>query len=180
MRAATFLCTGILLIVLQTSVLQQILPVWLGQPDPLFLFIVFMALRMGIVKGAALTFLFGLLMDIVSGLVLGLYPVGYLLLFVAIKVGAGRIPLDEAVYRVPLAMVGYLLVTNGIFYGSIVLSDGNPHAWSFTMLLIQTGMMTALAFPAFYLYDGLDRLCSKQRSVRWPRALQKSNNRFRS
>jgi len=72
MFIAIFLILGILILVLQTTFLQ-LLPVWLGKPDILFLLVVHISCQPEIFRGSVVILLLGLLMDVFSGVFLGLY-----------------------------------------------------------------------------------------------------------
>ncbi len=65
-----FLVLGMITLVFQTTLLQ-LLPSWLGRPDLMFLLIVFIACRAGIIKGAFVVLVMGFLMDVFSGISLG-------------------------------------------------------------------------------------------------------------
>ncbi|NIQ09911.1 MAG: rod shape-determining protein MreD, partial [Gammaproteobacteria bacterium] len=65
-----FLILGILILVVQTTFLQLV-PGWLGQPDILFLLIVYIACQKEILAGAVSILLLGLLLDVFSGVFLG-------------------------------------------------------------------------------------------------------------
>ncbi|MDH3332480.1 MAG: hypothetical protein OEL68_09175, partial [Desulfobulbaceae bacterium] len=120
MFIAIFLILGILILVLQTTFLQ-LLPVWLGKPDILFLLIVHISCQSEIFRGALVVLLLGLLMDVFSGVFLGLYPVIYLLVFAFIKGISRRVAINEFAYQVPLALISYLFVSIGMFLFSYSL-----------------------------------------------------------
>jgi len=175
----SFLATGVLLLVLETTVLHA-LPSWAGRPDPLFLLIVFLALRLDVIRGALLAFFFGLLTDIVSGLYLGLHPVAFLLVFSLAAAWGRFIPLDERFHRVPLAVTLYLVFLTALFYISIMIGQGNPGAWHPYRLAIQTGLTALLAWPLFRIFDGLHTLlCLTPSRLKWGGG-RRRDNRFRS
>ena len=108
MRTLYLLFLGTILLTIQTT-LFHILPAWIGRPDLLFILVIFLATDMETFKGALLVLLFGFLMDIFSGIYLGMYPLLYLLLFFAIKTLSRHVVLVEIVHQVPLVVVSYLL-----------------------------------------------------------------------
>ncbi|TFG37707.1 MAG: rod shape-determining protein MreD, partial [Desulfobacterales bacterium] len=66
MPIISYFSLGVFLLILQTSLLT-ILPEWIGSPDPFFVLIVFVAIRLKLVHGAVLLLVLGLMMDIFSG-----------------------------------------------------------------------------------------------------------------
>jgi len=149
-----FLILGILVLVVQTTFLQ-LLPAWLGNPDILFLLIVYIACQTEILQGAVLILLLGLLMDVFSGIFLGLYPVIYLLVFAFIKGISRRISINEFAYQVPLALISYLLVSIGMFLFSYSLAPDTPPQWSWGLILLQLLMLAVIGGPVFGIFDAI-------------------------
>ena len=178
MLSLVFLITGVLLLVLESTVLH-VLPIWAGRPDLLFLLTIFVALRLDMVRGALLVFFFGLLLDIVSGLYLGLHPVAFLLVFMIAKLGSRSIPLAEKVYRVPLATLLYVIYSTTLFYVAVMIGDGNADAWRLSRMALQTAVMVLCAFPTFRILDGLHSLCRHRPRLSLGRLGSGRGNRFR-
>jgi len=171
-----FLILGILLLVLQTTFLQ-LLPVWLGKPDLLFLLIVYIACQAGILRGAFVVILLGLLMDAFSGVFLGLYPVIYLLVFAFIKGISRQIAINEFAYQVPLAVISYILVGIGMFLLSFFLTPDSPPQWSWGIMLLQLIILAVIGTPVFGIFDSIMSFYrSSTASGRFPGT--KSSNRF--
>ena len=80
MLVSLFFIVGLILLVIQTTLFGS-MPDWLGRPDLLFIFIIFITVRLELIQGAFLVLLLGLVMDIFSGIFLGLYPLTNLILF---------------------------------------------------------------------------------------------------
>ena len=70
MMVLVFWLLGVLLIVLQTTLLQY-LPLWLGRPDFIFIFVAFVAYRFAWIPGIFLVFTLGWILDVVAGIQLG-------------------------------------------------------------------------------------------------------------
>jgi rod shape-determining protein MreD len=149
-----FLILGILILVVQTTFLQ-LLPGWLGKPDILFLLIVYISCQKEILAGAVIIFLLGLLMDVFSGVFLGLYPVIYLLVFAFIKGISRKVALNEFAYQVPLAVISYLLVSIFMFVFSNSLAPDSPPQWSWGAILLQLLMLTVIGAPVFGVFDSI-------------------------
>ena len=151
-----FFFLGIVTLVIQTTLLQ-LLPPWLGKPDLMFLLIVYIACRPEIIKGAFLVLVMGFLMDVFSGVFLGLYPVIYLLVFAFIKGISRQIVISEFAYQVPLAVISYLLVNTGMFVISFGLAPDSPPQWSWGEMILQLLMLTVIGIPVFAFFDGIMR-----------------------
>jgi rod shape-determining protein MreD len=152
MIISIFLLLGISLLVLQTSIFA-LLPNWLGVPDPLFVLVVFIALRLETFQGFILTLAFGLLLDIFSGPFLGLYPVIYLMLFLILKTVAVNFIIHDAIHQVPLTLASYLLATSGLFIFASLLMPEYVLYWSWRAVLMQLFLVAILTIPLFQIYD---------------------------
>jgi len=172
-----FLILGILILVVQTTILQ-LLPVWLGKPDILFLLIVYISCQADILRGSVVILLLGLLMDVFSGIFLGLYPVIYLLVFVFIKGISRKVAINEFAYQVPLAVISYLFVSIGMFLFFFSLAPETPPQWSWGTILLQLLMLAVIGAPVFGILDSIMNVYrSLSASGRLPGS--KSANRFR-
>lgn len=147
-----FLILGILILVVQTTFLQLV-PGWLGQPDILFLLIVYIACQKEILAGAVSILLLGLLLDVFSGVFLGLYPVIYLLIFVFIKGISRKVAINEFAYQVPLAVISYLLVSIFMFIFSYSLAPDSPPQWAWGTIILQLLMLAVIGAPVFGVFD---------------------------
>ena len=149
-----FLILGILILVLQTTFLQ-LLPAWLGKPDILFLLIVYISCQSDILRGSVVILLLGLLMDVFSGVFLGLYPVIYLLVLAFIKGISRKVAINEFAYQVPLAVISYLFVSIGMFLFSLSLAPDTPPQWSWGAILLQLLMLAVIGVPVFGIFDSI-------------------------
>jgi len=172
-----FLILGILIIVMQTTFLQ-LLPAWLGKPDILFLLIIYISCKSDILRGSVVILMLGLLMDVFSGVFLGLYPVIYLLVFAFIKGISRKIAINEFAYQVPLAVISYLLVGTGMFLFSFSLAPDAPSQWSWGTMLLQLLMLAVIGAPVFGIFDSIMNFYrSTSASGRFPGS--KRSNRFK-
>ena len=172
-----FLSLGILILVVQTTFLQ-LLPAWLGKPDIFFLLIIYIACQADILRGAAVVLLLGFLMDVFSGVFLGLYPVTYLLVFAFIKGISRQIAINEFAYQVPLAVISYLFVSIAMFLFSFSLAPDSPPIWSWGAILLQLLMLAVIGGPVFGILDAIMNVYkSASASGRFPGS--KSSNRFK-
>ena len=172
-----FLFLGILILILQTTFLQ-LLPVWLGKPDILFLLIVYISCQPEILRGSVVILLLGLLMDVFSGVFLGLYPVIFLLVFAFIRGISRRIAINEFAYQVPLALISYLFVSIGMFLFSYSLAPDTPPQWSWGTIVLQLLMLAVIGGPVVGIFDSITNFYrTTSASGRLPGT--KSVNRFK-
>jgi len=179
MSVPVFLLIGVLLLVIQTSLLP-VLPTWLGRPEFSFLLIVFLPSRMDLVRGAVLVFLIGLFTDIYSGIFLGLYPIIYLIVFFILKTLYRYMAINDSLYRAPIAAVTYLLAGGAMYIVATVFGHDNRPEWSWGPILLQTLMVAILAMPCFALFDACWQRTTTKPKTRWSLFTKKKNqNRFR-
>lgn len=174
----SFLLVGIALIVIQTSIFQ-FFPSWLGNPDLIFILIAFLAYRFDWVRGVFLVIVLSWIMDVVSGLYLGTYPLLYLFLFVTLKLFKENSLVREIVYQIPLVGIAFF-VNYSLLYAfySIALPEILPE-WSWLKIGQQIVVLIVATIPCFLLYNSLFEYLSKRRFIS-PRILRKrSGNYFR-
>ena len=177
MLLAIFLALGIVLLILQTT-LFQVLPEWIGKPDLLFILIVFLALRIDIFKGTVLVLLFGVLMDIFSGIYLGLHPVIYLMLFFTLNGATRHLAINESVHQVPIVVLSYLLTCSGVFIFASILSPENELEWSWGKILLQIVILVIITPPLFKMYNWVLSLLEDNSKLTYFLRKPKSGNRF--
>ena len=114
MLITVFIILGAFLLVVQTTIFVRT-PQWLGNPDLLFLLVLFMATKIDNYRGIILTMIFGLMMDTFSGFVPGLFPAVYLGLFVTIRYVSRHVIIDEPTHQPPLAAACYLTNSGAIY-----------------------------------------------------------------
>lgn len=178
MLTLSFLLVGIALIVIQTSILHYF-PSWMGNPDLIFIQIAFLAYRLDWLRGLLLVLAFGWIMDVVSGLYLGTYPLLYLFLFVFLKIIKENSPVKEAVYQIPLVGVAFFVGYSCLYIFYFLALPGILPAWSWVTMARQTLILIVAAIPCFLIYNKLYEQVSRRRFVP-PRILRKrSGNYFR-
>jgi rod shape-determining protein MreD len=158
----TFWLLGIALIVLQTTLLQS-LPLWLDRPDFVFILVAFTAYRFAWIPGIALVFTVAWIMDVVTGVYLGLYPLMCLLTFTALKLLANKSAIKESTYQIPLVGLSYFLVQMSLcFIYSLTLPD-DMSEWSWGITLQRTALLVVAAIPLFLLFNSLYEYLQKRR-----------------
>ena len=178
MLMLSFFLVGIFLIISQTSIFC-LFPSWLGSPDLIFILIAFIAYRFDWLRGLCLVLVFSWIMDVLSGLYLGTYPLLYLFLFVSLKIFKEKSPVKEVAYQVPLVGVAFLVEYSGMYSVYSLALPGILPEWSWAKILQETLILIVATIPCFLLYNSLFEHMSKRRFVA-PRILRKrSGNYFR-
>lgn len=177
MHIPVFFLLGAFLLALQTS-LFPLLPAWIGIPDLLFILIVFLSLHLKLYQGGSLILLFGIVMDIFSGLFLGLYPLAYLGIFLLVRALATRLSISDATHQPPLMVLCYLLATTLIFLLATVFSPNPPIAWSWLKIIQQLLIVAVLAIPVSRFYGLVLSHCD-HRAAKRLRSREKNGNRYR-
>jgi len=172
----SFILLGTTLLTIQTTIFPM-LPAWMGNPDLLFLLVVYIAIRLDIFPGAVLALLIGLLMDIFAGVFLGLYPVIYLLLFFLLQGLSRHLVIDETVHQAPLAVASYLLASSGIYIFATILAPDASLTWSWRDILLSALILAVIAIPFYQLCSGIHNLALKGIKNR-AFLRSKSGNRF--
>ena len=172
-----FFGIGTLLVVLQTTLLQM-LPAWLGRPDLLFLLIIFIALQMETFRGLVLTLLLGMVMDIFSGLHMGVYPLVYLVLFLVLKAISRNLALGDSIHQVPLVMVAFLGLAAGIHLLASLLAPESTLFWAWPQMLQNVVILGVVCLPFFHLCRWLFTLLEEKPPLTFFQFKRRSANRF--
>ncbi len=162
MTALIFWLIGLTTIIAQTSILQD-LPEWCSRPDFLFILLVFVTYRLAWIPGLIVVLSLSWLIDVVSGIHPGIYPLICLLLFVALKVLSYGNPIKESSYQIPLLGAAWLV---GQFLQHIIHSfwlDQIGPDWQWGQHLLDVTLLMIVAIPLFALYNKLFRFLKKRR-----------------
>jgi rod shape-determining protein MreD len=150
-----FLLLGILLIVLQTSVLQM-LPGEFARPDLVYLLVAFAAYRLPWLPGILLAFTVGWILDVLVGVNLGVYPLQFLLVFVCLKFATLNSPVKESAYQIPMIGVSYFLLKMlSYIVSSMTIQYERLPEWSWVGIIQQTLLLVIAAIPCFLLFNCL-------------------------
>jgi rod shape-determining protein MreD len=153
---------GLSLIVAQTTLLEH-LPQWLGRPDLLFVLVAFLAYRFAWIPGIFVVFSLSWIVDVVSGIYLGLYPLACLAAFSALKTLSNKSPVKESTYQIPLVGIIYFLMQITFYFvNSLLLPDILPQ-WSWPGVFQRTVLVVLSAIPLFVLFHRLNESLLKRR-----------------
>lgn len=165
----SFWVVGLCLIIFQTTLLHY-LPSWVGRPDFLYVFVIFLAYRFAWIPGIVLVFALSWIMDVVAGIHLGFYPLLCLITFVGLKALTDRSPVKEATYQIPLVGVSYFLMQMFFYFVySITWPEVLPE-WSWSITLQRTAILMVSAIPLFIVCNTfLEYLRKRQLRAKPPR-----------
>lgn len=177
MIAVTFILIGILLIVLQTSVMM-VNPVWVASPDLYYILIAYLAYRFDLLRSLIILFPLSWIMDVFSGVIIGTYPAICFGAFFLLKIIDIKVPVRESLYQIPLVGVSYLVVHRVVYtFFSFLLPDSIP-PWSWPEMFVKVFLLVIFAFPLFRILEYINqRLQKNVIPVRMLRV--RSGNRFR-
>ncbi len=152
-----FFGLGLLLLAIQTTIFH-LMPAWLGRPDLLFLLLVFIALYCEPFRGLILTLLLGLLVDVLSGIYLGVIPLVYLLFFLGTKALTRHLALQDSINQVHVVVVGFLTTTAVGHLLTSLLGPEYYQLWNWSLLLQNLVILSVICLPFLHLCHHLQRL----------------------
>lgn len=171
-----FLVLAVIMVVAQTSLLQ-VNVLWPAAPDLYFLYLAYLAFRLGVFQSVLLVFALSLMLDAVSGLTPGYYAAFCFISYVLLRMATQRLPIKESVYKTPMIGVCYLVVSA---FMHLLLSLALPHAvlgWSWPLMLLRAGLIVVLARPLLATFSFFHRALSNPALLRV--TLLRTGNRFR-
>ncbi len=149
-----FFCIELFLVSFQTTLLP-FFPQVLGRPDLVFILIAFIGYRFEWIGGLCLVFLCGWMLDVVSSLYLGVYPIQYILVFIILRLVSVYSPLRDEAYQIPLTAILYL-VSQLILYALFSqLTPQSQFLWSWIEKIQDTIILLIASVPFFLFYNKL-------------------------
>lgn len=107
-RLVVYFSLGFVFLLLQTTVLPSLLPLFF-KPDLLLILVVYLGLNEGYVRGGSLAYVLGCLQDVFAAGYPGLYGLALLGVFLAVRGIAARLNTESSVLLLLLVGVGTLL-----------------------------------------------------------------------
>ncbi len=170
MLTLCFFLLGVLLIVLETTLLHSF-PSWLGRPDFIYILVAFTAYRFAWIPGLLLVFSLGWIMDVLTGIDLGIYPLEVLLVFISLKAMTTNNPLRESTYQIPLVGLSYFIVQLVRYILYLLTKPELLPEWSWGKLFAETGILLVATIPCFILLNALGEYLQKRKTQ--PRPLKR-------
>lgn len=159
-----FLAIGFLLIVVQATWLH-VLPNWFGVPNFCYVLVIFCAYRFSVFQGLLLAFILGWMMDVISGVHLGIYPLQNIIVFVVLKFLTQNTPLKEGAYQVPLVGLSYFVLQMGFFFIYSIIIPGTLPSWSWSRIVQETCILLLVSIPLFLIFNFFFNYFSKKKVV---------------
>ncbi len=162
MQFFVFSLIGVAIIVFQSTLLP-VFPGWLAKPDLLFVLVAFAAYTFRWVNGLIFVFVLGWMVDSVSSIYLGVFPLQYVLVFSLLKLSCEKSPLKEVTYQIPLVAVSYF-VSKIAFYTlfAFILPDTLSEI-SWMKVLQETIILVVATVPMFLFLSRLYEYLSNKR-----------------
>lgn len=176
-RTLLLLLLGSLLLVIQ-CILAQTLPAWMGKPDLLFILVIFIAIDVDFFSGAILVFAFGLLMDIFSGIYLGMYPLLFLLIFFSLKLAGRQLILTETSHIPAIIVTCYFLLSGSFYILSTPLVPDTQLNWQWREIFLQALILVVISIPLRHMFIRFITFFSKGNSTSIGSLKPQSRHRF--
>ncbi len=155
MLTLSFILTGLLLVVIQTTLFMPA-STWIASQDLYYILVGYLAYRLDFFRSVLILLPVSSILDVYSGTVIGTYPAicycGYFLLkFMTVKM-----PIRKSLYQFPLVAVSYLIVCRIVI---LLLDFFQPNlivGWSWLPMLLRAGLIYLFSSPLFRLFECLD------------------------
>jgi len=151
-----FFCLGLVLIIAQTTIFM-LHPVWSGAPDLYFVLVAYLAYRHDLLRSLIILLPLAMIFDVLSGLIIGMYPALFLLGFLLLKLVSDRLPLRESLYQLPMIGVVYLLVHWLVYIWIRLAAPEILAPWSWPIMLLRALLVILFAYPLFRFFDFFSR-----------------------
>jgi rod shape-determining protein MreD len=178
MFVAGFFFLGLALIGLQTTLLM-INPLWIAAPDLYFILVAYLAYRHDIVRSLIILFPLSMIFDVLSGLVLGVYPALFILGFFILKFLSVRLPVRESLYQIPMIAVCFLFIHWLIYMVMLFTVPEQPVPWSWPVMLLRSGLVIVCAFPLLRFFDSFEGYLKRKITLFSGKVRVRTGNRYR-
>lgn len=177
MLVLNFIVVAVVLVIVQTTLCMPS-PMWLAAPDFYFVLVAYLAFRLELLPSLLILFPMACVLDVLSGTILGMYPLlcfgGYFLL----RHIAGRMPVNEVLYQTPLIGASYLFGSWVVHYLLEFLQRGQQTDWVWWQMLFRALLVAICCYPLFALFEAVRRY-SQGNMVPWNRLRLRRDNRRR-
>ena len=173
----SFLIVGTLLVILQTTLLMPT-PIWPFAPDFYFIFVVYLARKLPIVPALVLVYLIGLMLDVLTGTVLGMASLMCFAGFGLVRLFSERLVLRDLFCSIPLVSLTFFLVSGLVYVIFDFLNQGQLVSWDWWEMGIRTSMVAIFSWPLFRFFDVVHEY-SLTASLPWNRQSPRDNARRR-
>lgn len=176
-RVLAYLLVGLLFLLLQSGLFSRVLSLQ-TKPDLLLILVIYLGLHERYLRGAALCYLLGCLLDVFAGSSLGLYGTAFLVTFLVVRGVAGRFNTESSLLLLFMVFCGTLFQGVVLVFPLGYFADAGP-LWSVILRRLLPQIVLNLV-AAFLLLKGVVWLQKRF----FPRAglpgLQHLDNRYGS
>lgn len=153
MNLLCFAVVGTLLVILQTTLLMPS-PVWVFAPDLYFVFVAYLAVsRFSWFSALLLVYLTGLMLDVLSGPLLGMYSLICFAGFACIRPFAGRVVCREFFYSIPLIAIIFLALSALAYVIFDFIHPASLAPWVWWEMGVRALLVAVFVWPLFRLLD---------------------------
>ncbi|NIQ95783.1 MAG: rod shape-determining protein MreD [Desulfuromonadales bacterium] len=163
MRLTIYFLLGLLFMLLQTTIIPWVVPA-LFKPDLLLILVIYIGLGEPLLRGAALTYLLGMLHDVFAGSYLGLYGLVFLVLFLAARGAMRWFDTENSPLLLAMVFFGTLLKGGLVIFVLGLFADAGQ-VWPLVLKNLPTQAFASLV-AAMLILSGLSRL-QRMLGPRW-------------
>lgn len=160
MAVFVYIILGLLLIVLQTTVFM-IHPLWVAAPDFYYILLAYLAYRFDTMRSLIVVLVMSWVLDIFSGVVIGMYPAICFGSFFLLKIISTKVPLRESIYQIPMVGVCYLVVLKIVYLGILIFEPEVLGPWSWPEMIVRAFLIVLMAYPMFRGFESLNARLQK-------------------
>jgi rod shape-determining protein MreD len=172
-----FIIVGVLLVILQTTIFMRT-PISLLSPDLHYVLVAYLAFRLDLLRSLIILFPLVCVLDVLSGMVLGMYALscfgGYFLL----RQVSTRLPVNEVLYQIPLIALSFIAISWAVYLFLNVFAPGQQIAWSWWKMVVRMALVAVATYPLFLLFDLLQKY-SRRSFLPWNKLRLRSDNQRR-
>jgi len=154
MLVLVFFVLELFLVSVQTTLLP-FFPQSLGKPDLIFILVAFIGYRFNWLSGLTLIFLIGWMLDVVSSLYIGIYPIQYFSVFIIIRLVAINNPLKEEAYQIPLTALLYLVSQIVLYFFFSQFTPESQSLWLWSETIQDSIVLLIATVPCFLFFNHL-------------------------
>lgn len=177
MIAINFILLGLVLVIVQTTLCMPS-PVWLLTPDCYYVLVAYLAYRLDLMRSLIILFPLVCILDVLSGTVLGMYAILCFSGYFFIRFIAQKLPVNEALYQIPLVGVSYLLISWGVYLFLRLIQPEGLVSWSWWKMGVRALLVAVMAYPLFSVFDLVQKY-SQRSFFPWSRLRLRTDNRRR-
>ncbi|NLZ18348.1 MAG: rod shape-determining protein MreD [Desulfobulbaceae bacterium] len=152
MTLICFIVVATLLVILQTTLLMPI-PVWAFAPDFYFILVAYLASRFTLLPALILVYIIGLMLDVLTGTVLGMFSSLCFTGFALIRLFANKVVYKNFLYSIPLIALAFFALSGLVYLVFDFLYPDHLVPWVWWEMAVRTALVALFTYPLFRLFD---------------------------